>query len=202
MNFKKIALVAAIVASSSAAMAGEGFYAAVGAGAVGTSVDRTEFGAADMNLGQTNTVGVIDAGYAMKMGSNWDLGFGASYDMGTINAGHYTDTSVSPNTGLTVTAKNHYSVYVQPSFNLSATTAVFGKIGFNSIAAEVVDADGKNDSLSFQGLGYGFGVKTMASKNVYVQAEVLWVDYKAISDAVDSNKLKTTTGLFSIGYQF
>ena len=201
MNFKKVALIAAIVATSSVAMAGEGFYAGVGVSAVGSSFNRIETGAnLDMNTGATSTVGVIDVGYSYKVNKDWSMGVGATYDMGKAKAGYVDDTDLD----LHISTKNHYSVYVQPSFNLNANTAVFGKVGYHSIKLEVFDGNdvGGNDSQTLHGVGYGFGVRTMATKNIYVQAEVQWVDYKAKTDAVDTNKLKTTSGIITVGYQY
>ena len=197
MIFKKIAISVAIAASTSAAMAGEGFYAGVGISAVGSSFNRIE-GALNLNAGATNTVGVVDVGYISQFNNDWGIGYGATLDMSKTKAGSIMDADQH----IKFSAKNHNSVYVQPTFNLNSSTAVFGKIGYHKIRAEVVDLDGNNDSLALNGVGYGFGMKTMATKNIYLQAEVMWVDYKAKTDTLDTNKLKPTSGLVSIGYQF
>lgn len=198
MNFKKIAIIAVCAAGTSVAFAGEGFYAGVGIGAVGASFNRVE-DPLNLQAGETNTVGVIDVGYATQLSKDWGIGFGITFDMNKTKAGSIKDGDQD----ITMSAKNHYSIYVQPSYNLNSNTAVFGKVGYHSIRAEVVDlGDGNNDSQTLNGMGYGFGVKTMATKNVYVQAEVMWVDYKAKTDGLDTNKLKTTSGLVSVGYQF
>lgn len=197
MNFKKIAIIAAIAATTSTAFAGEGFYAGVGVSAVGSNFTRTE-GELALRTGETSTVGIIDLGYATQVNKDWGIGFGMTYDMNKTKAGGIKDADQDIN----FSAKNHYSVYVQPTFNLNSNTAVFGKIGYHAIKGEVTDADGNSDSLNFHGMGYGFGVKTMATKNIYVQTEVMWVNYKSKTDALDTNKVKTTSGLVTVGYQF
>jgi opacity protein-like surface antigen len=206
MNFRTIAFIASIAAASSVAMAGEGFYASLGIGAVGANYHRTEAatandGALDLNVGQTNSIGVVDLGYAIALNKDWSLGLGLAFDLGKTKAGSLIDAG-PPSLSIKFSGKNHYSLYVQPSYNLNDSTAVFGKVGYHTIKGEVIDIDGNNDSSKIHGLGYGLGLKTMVTKNVYIQTEVMWVNYKDEVGAADTNKLKTTSGLVSVGYQF
>ncbi len=199
MSLKKTAIAMALAGTCSFANANEGFYVGVGLGAVGANTkesDSTGYG----TLGQTASVGVIDAGYSAQVNKTWGVSVGATLDMNKTKLG--TASAVN-GYDLAFRGKDHYSVYVQPFLNLTPGAAVFGKLGYHSTKLDLASTTaGESFSHRLNGIGYGFGVKTMLTKNAYLQAEAMWVDYRSKTVSPYDYKTQTTAGILTLGYQF
>ncbi len=126
---------------------------------------------------------------------------------------------------LSYSFKNHNSLYLAPMYLVTDKTALFGKIGYHQIKGNLdykvnydfesdtdadanVDLSNVNDSASkrFKGWGYGIGLTTMLSNNLFVQVEGEYINYKSETATVDdiSYKFKpeNLSALVSIGYKF
>jgi opacity protein-like surface antigen len=211
---KKLLLLAALSVATTSVFAQaknfEGPSAALSFAAVGVD---TKFSYADADgangstsFGKTSFVTGLDLSYAKAIDSNWLMGFGITYDLNKTKAGEFSDSDDQGTSSLSIKAKNHYSVYVQPTYALNNSTALFAKVGYHSMKGEMTYTDGSSDSEKFKGIGYGFGVKTFVNKNLFIQAEAQIVDFKnkSFSDEDGSwgYKVKSNAGIISVGYKF
>lgn len=101
--------------------------------------------------------------------------------------------------------KNQMSLYVEPGYLVSNTTLAYGKVSYESAKMTVAVAGSEGGSQKVNGLGFGFGIRTMLDKNLSLQAEVKQVKYGAENfDDDGSAKFKTsaTVGTIGLGYKF
>ena len=110
--------------------------------------------------------------------------------------------------------KNAMAVYVEPTYVLSDSTAVFGKLSYNRASRNIVlpDVDSygafydKKDTLS--GIGIGAGVVHFVKKDVFLKAEIESVNYGSETfpnwEGLDPFGLKTTqlNTTVSVGMKF
>lgn len=209
MNSKLALVAATTLALSSSAFAADsnfaGFSAGLGLAAVGGELEGTDVATgATITEGQTSTVGLLDLSYAFQLDPQWAIAVGVTYDLNNIQAGQ------GKVIGYTYDQEfdKHYSVYLQPLFAVTANTAMFVKLGYHWM-----DLEGKDNSgdppvkLDYNGIGYGLGVKTFVTPNLYLQAEAQWLDLGSES-YVDSlgdlykAKASANSGIFSVGYRF
>ncbi len=216
---KKLLLVAALsVATTSVFAQAKNFEGPSAALTVSTVGANTNYKSSDadgsfgFDAGKTTLVSGVDFSYATAIDSNWLIGVGITYDLNKTKSGTFTfdDTPSGGDSGsLSLTTKNHYSLYVQPTYAVNNSTALFAKLGYHKLKG-VIDGVSNGDAASvssnFNGIGYGVGVKTFINKNLFVQAEAQLVDYKKKSFTEDgmteSYKIKSTAGIVSVGYKF
>lgn len=158
----------------------------------------------------------VDFNYGFASGNNFVIGVGATYDfsktkIGGLSISNYLgeDVDVSFDNEL----KEHYSLYVQPTYIVNKDSAIFAKLGrhfakatFSATATEGI-TDNFSVSKNIEGWGYGLGLKTFLSNNLFVQAEAGIVNYEKFEAVEDSNppisiKPRTINGTISIGYKF
>jgi opacity protein-like surface antigen len=165
----------------------------------------TDLGANDIEYG-------LDLGYSIPIDNNFLIGFGITHALNDTDAGKFLGV-------LKFKAKDHQSIYIQPTYAFNNNFAGFVKLshhrtkGTVSLTDNVVlSGEAENtigadtSSEKFKGTGYGFGLKGMVSQNIYLQAEVNYIDYKSIGggseDDVVNFKPETVSGIISIGYKF
>lgn len=189
--------------------------------------------AGSIDMGKNSTIGVLDLGYGFRVNPNFVLGVGGTIDLGKTKSGAVNVNSpgdivpgVSSGTLIQLIGKNHFSLYAQPTWLVTPETGLFFKVGYHQMSrgqegmlgAMLAESTGGSPSMKFNGIGYGLGIKTYISKNVFVQAEVGMVNFKskdlmpllgaAGAEAAEegleriSAKLKTTSGIVSIGMNF
>jgi opacity protein-like surface antigen len=227
---KTLSLLAAALAVSAPAFAQsakfEGFSVSAGLGSIGTntqyslaptSVPATEELPASstpgyvLHCGKTSNLPVLDLAYGKRLDQNIVLGVGATLGLGKTQSGGLNVSSEEMSLGMSLVGKNHLSVYVQPTWVLTPDTGVFFKLGYHKMKGSV-ESDSAvpglssvlPSSLSFSGVGYGIGVKSYISKNVFIQAEATTINYK--SNDLDlfpgTAKVKSAAGIVSIGMNF
>lgn len=212
MKKKLLALSLALSASTVFAQTSnfEGASVGLGFAAVGTNTKISGDTGNFIDMGKTSVIPALDFSYAYAIDSKWLLGVGATYDLGKTKAGGAQLSDGSDTETINFEGKNHYSVYVQPTYTLTNTTAVFAKLGYHSMKGtesytHTTDGSGSASSR-LKGIGYGVGVKTFIDKNLYLQAEALIVDFKSktVSDDEGSAtyKVKSNGGLITLGYKF
>jgi opacity protein-like surface antigen len=137
----------------------------------------------------THALGRIAAQYGIQAGEKFVIGVGASYTTGsaqqdinnTYDNGFYGGGGTSK---LSVKYKNMMAAYVAPTFVVSDTTAVFAKVSYNKANAEMnflsnySGTYNETAKTSVKGLGYGLGVTTFLSKDIFLTAEVEQINYK------------------------
>jgi opacity protein-like surface antigen len=183
---------------------------------------------------QTNVIPGIDLNYGFALGNNFVLGIGAAYDFSKTKTGGFNFNGYIYGEDSTITLdselKNHYSLYVQPTYVINKDSAFFAKVGRHYAKSEVSstgtgsfyagafgDSPRKNN---VEGWGYGLGLKTFLNSNFYVQAEAGIVEYDRVNlpfnfeglnyDDINEDgeptsssiKQKTTNATISVGYKF
>ncbi len=208
-----------------------GFSAGLGIAAVGaeakTSADASRvvnFQGADTDIslkinsttGKRSAVGIIDLAYTQQFDAQWGIGLGVTYDLNKTKFGETALALDMSIVGESIMAledhakfegKNHYSVYLQPFYAITPTTAFFAKIGYHSIKGSMTTAVFKRTTTvakKMNGVGYGLGLRTLITDNLYAQVEANLVDYskKTFENSDTSTRFKSTAGLVSIGYKF
>jgi opacity protein-like surface antigen len=158
--------------------------------------------------------------YNKTMSKEWDLAFGLDYiPFSTeIDDRSDSDTDIALNQNVTGTRKatldlkNHFTAYIQPSYNLGNGLALFGKVGYSHADLEI-----KSTPLSNQGTlnkkddleGYlvGLGVQKNIDKTMFVRFEANYTDYDTVtytnsSGTVFSADPELWTAKISIGKSF
>jgi len=187
----------------------------------------------DSKLGdQTNVIPGVDLNYGFAMGNNFVLGLGATYDFSKTKTGTFTSNSLINSEDATFSIdsnlKDHYSLYIQPTYVINKDSAMFAKVGRHYAKSSVKSAGGfnygggpagllgddKTVSKNIEGWGFGLGLKTFLTSNLFVQFEGGIVEYDKINlpfsldaddtwdDNTGSHKIKTTNAMVSLGYKF
>lgn len=210
----------------------------------------TSFGALSDGAGiysklddQTNVIPGVDLNYGFAMGNNFVLGLGATYDFSKTKTGGFTSNYQIKGEDATFTIdsnlKDHYSLYIQPTYVINKDSAMFAKVGRHYAKSSVKSAGGfvaqegdtvvtvgllgddKTVSKNIEGWGFGLGLKTFLTSNLFVQLEGGIVEYDKTNlpfrsvlaaqndigydiyeDNTGSHKIKTTNAMVSLGYKF
>lgn len=154
---------------------------------------------------ESNSIPRVALNYDVQPFSRFAIGFGGSYMFGESK-----DSNTFFGTGMTIS--NATSFYIAPTFLVSDTTGMYGKISFNAAKGKYNDNNTTlnvpaNDDEFIMGFGYGFGVKSFITKNLYLLAEVERVNYGRenyrMSDTESySVDTETTNATISLGVKF
>lgn len=171
-------------------------------------LDQTPIGSV-ADLGQTSALATIDMSYGFSVVPKFVMAVGASYDFGDTDLGTVADPVLG------MRGEDHYSIYLQPIYELSDTTAVFGKVGYHAMKGTldcaICDGGGARYSRDLHGVGFGAGVKTFLSERVYLQVEAQHIDYNTLQSSwtIDGNPDvpvdfdgSSNVGLITIGMTF
>ena len=144
-------------------------------------------------LGESSNNASIQGAYSFALSEKALLSVGATYALGDLKAGSISST-------LETKAKNLYTVYVEPAYVIG-TTAIYGKVAYIGTKG-VITASSVDYSSNFTGTGYGFGVRTMLDKKMYLQVELMNVKFN--TKTLDSLAITPggTIGTVGIGYKF
>lgn len=220
MNFKKIAVIAALGAASSVAFAADHTGFSIGAEmqfkSTGGDLSYKDSGSGGYSSGslggENNVIGAINASYGIAVAPKVILQVGATYDLNKtdIYKDKYSDSTSSGSTK--VDEKDHYSVYIAPGFLVAPSTLVYGKLAYHSMKASLNAYDSLDGTLkgnkTFTGYGYGAGIRTSFTSNIYAYAEVQRVQYESKTIASAGTTLKvsaeptSTIGSIGVGYNF
>jgi outer membrane immunogenic protein len=204
---KIIALAAIAAACSTSAFAQVSNFTGASAG---VNLDHTsvtthfsEFFDTNFNGVGQQTVGVsINGAYGIALSNDTVLTLGANYSLVDAKAGNLSANDGSGT--ITAKAKNQMSLYVEPGYLVSEKTLAYGKVSYESakVTLDITDEDGGSKKIN--GVGYGFGIRTMLDKNLSLQAEVKSIKYGSASFEGDTSTFKTTAtvGTIGLGYKF
>jgi opacity protein-like surface antigen len=164
--------------------------------------------------GKNNFSSTLDLGYGFQVDKNLIISIGGTYDLtkSEVKPAKSVDGDYDPAEVTTITSelKDHYSIYIQPTYVISDNTGIFAKLSYNyakSIGKISVDDESVSNSKNLEGWGYGIGARTFLDKNLYFQVEGSYVEYEAHkviydADVSSSHKPKVLSALVSIGYKF
>jgi opacity protein-like surface antigen len=173
---------------------------AIYGGYTGANTDVT-YTTTTLSLGQNDTVYGGDLSFGVPIDNNFFVSIGATYDFDKIKAGRIGAGASSIN----LTLDKHYSFYVQPSYAINNTSAIFAKLGYHNAEGKIsvsYDEQTASGTKDFKAWGYGLGVKTFFTNNVFIQAEASFVDYDKETEDGVGFKPEVASGIISIGYKF
>lgn len=198
---KMLTVVAASLACAIAGAQTANFEGLSGALNLNRSSTTTKFTFEDsyVNYGGQSWSGSIQAAYGFAVSPSIVVSVGGTYGFGRIDSG-------GENFGLGLSefrAKKAYSLYVEPGFLLNEKTLAYGKLSYEGAKGAARVFDSAEYSKTIKGTGFGFGVRTMIDKNMFIQVELKQVGYRTI-DIGDgyTYKPKSTAGTFGIGMKF
>jgi hypothetical protein len=174
------------------------------------------------NLGKSSIIPGVDLSYGIPLDNNFLLNLGATYDFRTATVGKSSanlaevvdDGEIINTFTEKVTIKDHFSLYIQPTYAFSSSSAVFGKLSYNFAKGSLTETGTNLTPTSFtvsrniKGFGYGVGLKSLLSNNSYFQVEAGIDEYdKGTGTNTDEGitytfEPKVVTGKISIGYKF
>jgi len=144
-------------------------------------------------LKKDNLTPGVDLNYGFATGNNLVIGLGSTYDFSKTKSGKKSSNVMfwpTQNEDGTQTVgselKDHYSLYIQPTYVINKDSAMFAKIGRHFAKANfslLLETNGSgtqshSGSQNIEGWGYGLGFKNFLSNNLFVQAEAGIVDYE------------------------
>jgi len=198
-----LALVLGLVSIYAQANDFEGVNVGLGLGYSQPQIQYTDNNPAGKYLwSKNNIIYRFDASYNLALNEKWLLGFGATYDS-FLHAGTQ-DKTYGPVTGY---IKDHRSIYLQPTYVLDNSSAVFAKVGYHEARVNTLGkptASWVDDKFNVYGTGYGLGYKRLLNERFFAQAEVQFVGYgnKSMGGGSWHYKQKTTDLIFTAGYKF
>lgn len=163
---------------------------------------------------KNNLIPGVDFNYGFAIENNFVIGLGATYDLSKTKTGEATRSFNSVGTPVTIITNNelkdHYSLYIQPTYVINKDSAMFAKLGKHFAKANyswtASDGNSFSNSSNIEGWGYGLGFKNFLSNNLFVQGEVGIVNYEKFIDRsrIESLSMKpeTVNATISVGYKF
>ncbi|MDC1135186.1 hypothetical protein OAT45_00615 [Alphaproteobacteria bacterium] len=99
--------------------------------------------------------------------------------------------------------KNRQSYYAGLGFVPSGNTMIYGKLSYDQGDAELkTNPVLQNQNVQFKGFGYGAGLRTLLSKNIFLGTEVMRINYEKESVLGVNTGTGTTNGKVQLGAFF
>jgi len=204
----------ALLASSTSLVAQtksfEGASVGIFAGAIGAEADGSVSGTATSgsgSLGKVSGIAGVDLSYGFAGGA---FAVGATYVPMKAKFGSGSGNDASSGTSITGELKDHYTIYIQPTYVVNKDAALFAKLAYAH--ADISTKNVTSASSDVEGWGYGLGLKTFLTPNAFVQVEGIYTDYDSIkgtkvspgtgSTTSVNADLKTVQALITLGYKF
>ena len=155
-------------------------------------------------LGQQNFITNLQADYEFRIDNKWGLLLGATIDFNDndlLNARGGIHTN--KNRTIRATEKNHYSLFVAPTYRLSSDTSGYLKLAYhNSKIEHSNDFNYSQGTKSLHGYGVGIGVRSYLTKNIFANLEIQRIMYSDDSFFLSNLGTGSTVGSFGLGYSF
>ena len=163
-------------------------------------------------IGQQNFIANIQADYEFKLNNQFGLMFGATVDLNDSELlklnGKFRNL---PSKDFIVTEKNHFSLFVAPTYQLNDSTLGFVKLAYHRSKVEMENninwsneftSWSRSSSKTLNGYGVGLGVRSHLYKNIYANLELQRVMYSTDSIVTADLGTGTTIGSFGLSYSF
>ncbi len=192
------------------------FGAIVGAEAKGTA-STTAGGSGQAatsgsgSIGKVTPVGGLDLSYAIAAGTGTVIGLGVSYIPVKADIGVGTSNDATSGGSLDVEFKDHYTIYLQPTFVVNKDSAVFVKLNYSKADLAASGQNAKVTTGDVEGWGGGIGLKTFLTPNAFMQVEANYTEYDTVSGTKTNSNGRITTasgdpkiaqGIITLGYKF
>ena len=184
------------------------------AGTVGGQT--TAASSASGSIGKVTPIGGIDLGYGFAAGSNFVVGVGATYIPVKAEIGVGKSDDSSSGGSYKAELKDHYTIYLQPTFVINKDSAFFAKVNYAHASVKNADSStagtkSRITSGDIEGWGFGLGLKTFLTPTMFVQVEANYTDYDSVTATRTGSDGRVTTyrgdpalaqGLISLGMHF
>jgi hypothetical protein len=169
---------------------------------------------ASSNFGKSNIIPSVDLSYAIPVDNNFFLSLGATYDLSKSTVGQANALLSGETYTEKMTIKDHYSLYIQPSYAFNNSSSIFAKVAYNFAKGSLTETgtdytpESFTASKNIEGWGYVFGVRSLITNNIYVQAEAQIDEYDKETSTDSGNGFtysfdpKVVSGKISVGYKF
>ena len=163
------------------------------------------------SIGKVTPVGGLDLSYSFAAGTGSVIGVGVSYipvkaEIGVGNSGDATSGG-----SLDIELKDHFSIYLQPTFVVNKDSAVFVKLNYSKADLAASGQNAKVTTGDVEGWGGGIGLKTFLTPNAFMQVEANYTEYDTVSGTKTNSNGRITTasgdpkiaqGIITLGYKF
>lgn len=179
----------------------------------GSLVEESITTTSKLETGKNTFKYLADLSYGFVANNNLVVSLGATYDFNDSEATFVSATDGVDTVSIKGKLKDHYSLYIQPTYLLNNGTGIFAKASYN-YAKNSIKLTENARSVSFSenlnGWGYGAGAKTFLNDNLYLQFEGSLVKYDKQSKSIVGNldtytisaEPEVLSALISIGYKF
>jgi opacity protein-like surface antigen len=163
-----------------------------------------------------SSLGRIAAQYGIPVAEKFVLGLGASYTAGSVSQDINSEYNTHNHT-LSAKYDNMMALYLEPTYVVSDTTAVFAKVSYNRADAKMNAISNSSwypydysASQTISGVGYGVGLTTFITKDVFLKAEIEQITYGKndfdlgsydVGNVVNA-KTKQNNATISVGVKF
>ena len=211
LKFSAIALLATSTSLMAQTKSFEGPSIGIFGGAIGAEADGNVTGTATQgsgSLGKVSGIAGVDLAYGFAGGK---IAVGATYVPMKAKFGTGSGNDTTSGTSITGELKDHYTIYIQPTYVVNKDAALFAKLAYAH--ADISTTNTTSASSDVEGWGYGVGLKTFLTPNTFVQVEGMYTDYDSITGTKSSvggagtttkvnADLKTVQALITLGYKF
>ena len=163
-------------------------------------------------IGQQNFITNLQADYEFKLNNRYGVMLGATIDLNDSELlklnGKFNNL---PSKDFKVTEKNHFSLFVAPTYQLNDSTLGFVKLAYHRSKVEMENNINwsnefsnwsRSSSKTLNGYGVGFGVRSHLYNNIYANLELQRVMYSTDSIVTADLGTGTTIGSFGLSYSF
>ena len=163
-------------------------------------------------IGQQNFITNLQADYEFKLNNRYGVMLGATIDLNDSELlklnGKFNNL---PSKDFKVTEKNHFSLFVAPTYQLNDSTLGFVKLAYHRSKVEMENninwsnqftSWSRSSSKTLNGYGVGLGVRSHLFNNIYANLELQRVMYSTDSIVTADLGTGTTIGSFGLSYSF
>jgi opacity protein-like surface antigen len=163
-------------------------------------------------IGQQNFITNLQADYEFKLNNRYGVMLGATIDLNDSELlklnGKFNNL---PSKDFKVTEKNHFSLFVAPTYQLNDSTLGFVKLAYHRSKVEMENninwsnefsSWSRSSSKTLNGYGVGFGIRSHLYNNIYANLELQRVMYSTDSIVTADLGTGTTIGSFGLSYSF
>ena len=163
-------------------------------------------------IGQQNFITNLQADYEFKLNNRYGVMLGATIDLNDSELlklnGKFNNL---PSKDFKVTEKNHFSLFVAPTYQLNDSTLGFVKLAYHRSKVEMENninwsnqftSWSRSSAKTLNGYGIGVGVRSHLYNNIYANLELQRVMYSTDSIVTADLGTGTTIGSFGLSYSF
>ncbi|RFO97341.1 hypothetical protein DIC66_09460 [Rhodoferax lacus] len=195
--FSVAALASSGICAQTVASAYEGLSVAINVNSSNVTVQVTDpVGGTQSSVSTADQNIVVQIAKGQAFGSNGVVNFGAWATLGDMKS-----ASVG---GLQLKATGSYGIYGELGYAIDRRSLAYAKLSYNQLTADLTGGGpGIDQALSATGFGYGGGYRHALGNGVYLQGELMQVNYAEADTAIGLRfKPSNTVGMVGVGYKF